>query len=224
MQALDGMVQRHELERPPLFAALVASTEAMSAIQARLKQRLLVRPAPGSLEILRFYDPNVFRHLRWYFGAERLLGWLGMDGWAWYDIGDWHTVQGDQRLRHPLAATQDDWAFIHRIEAINTVMRTMQQDGHAINAPEHGRSVDELLARAQTYGLKDDDMVTFAVHGLTVHERFDTHTEVRELLARCTQPGRYARLTGPWDSDQWARIKQELMEPGYISTRQGVKP
>ncbi len=150
----------------PFFALLLKSVAPVGRVATHLTRQLVVRAPDGSDALLRWYDPRVFRHLRWLLTAAQLRTLSGpVAGWCWRDGSeDWrtHEVAVTDTVSTRLRPTPEQWATISRMGVLNRTIAQLGRnapalplddtmfrriDTHLQHAYDHHGLVDEADAR-----------------------------------------------------------------------------
>lgn len=202
LAVLDRVQQAALLERAdawdrhndlPFFALLLRSGAPVGRVAAHLTRQLVIRAPDGSDVLLRWYDPRVFRHLRWLLTGAQMQALSGpVTAWCWRDgSAHWSTQEVATADGKPtrLRSTPEQWATIGRMGVLN---RTIAQLGRTV--PELVFS-DDVFHRIDThlqqaydhYGLVDEaDARLFAEQAIR-HPEIHRRSDVAQRLSRARQ-------------------------------------
>ena len=197
---------------PPVMCAILECDKASTRLQRHLADRLIVpKPAEGTA-ILRFYDPRVFAHLRWILKPEQLGALIGpVARWSYLDgTGGWVTVDGAKAPNNDFTLTNGQYKQVERIEVIERALQALRGSGAAIK-PDMPSLLDAQLAKGETYGLSNADLLAFALHGTVVSPYFDRHPRVRTVL-QAPERLPYADTVASWTKGDWEAIARESIQ------------
>lgn len=217
--ALSERIEQHQRRGVAFFCALLDSRASAERVAQHLKHHLEQRrPGDKRRWWLRFYDPHVFRHLRWQLDAEQMDRLLGpIDAWCWPDEqGRWH--RQSHRLDQPpivphLLLSQAQWSRIDRLALLN---RTL--DALLLANPEREQNdilwqwVDALLVQAEREPLHDeDDRQCYAEQAVRFHPQIHSHPVIRARLDRVRERGiPYTAACADLDDARMASLAAEL--------------
>lgn len=205
---------------PLSLCALLQSRVAVDQVSAHLR-RSLIAQAPGGQVYFRFFDPRVLVQLQWLLSAPQLTALMGpIDAWTYYLDGQWHTlVRPDVPAALRWRPDARQWFAMEHMLAINLLIgRLAPSSVH--QRQEQGQAILALFSRAHAAGLRARaDLEAFALHGLTIHPRFDDHPLIRALLASLAQDADYPYQDACADLEDsdWARVRHELNSPAEVS-------
>lgn len=160
-------------EATPLLSALLESAAAPAQVVRYLAKQMVHKTSFGASFLLRYYDPLVFRHLRWIFNARQLATLLGSakawyhptpDGSCWYRQG----VPTYPAEMKPVLS-KEQWGSLHRIGLINAVVTAATRDSLlSIADNDVFERVDQYLRMAiEDAGLMDAcDQKCYALQAL----------------------------------------------------------
>ncbi|MEN7531889.1 DUF4123 domain-containing protein [Cupriavidus sp. DL-D2] len=198
LDELDETQRVAVLDRDANCAAQSGKTYLMALLDARgtpasvlthLTRRMLVRRPDGQEDILRIYDPLVFRHLRWLLSVEQIDSLLGPIGtWHWREPdGTWHSHSrdADQPSIRPLRLTPAQWPSLLRMADLQRAIRTLADD----DAPcawriETAQQLDQLLADTESIeGLNEsEDRALHALQALRFGRTIHQHSALLHRL------------------------------------------
>jgi hypothetical protein len=196
--------------RPPVICAMLESTELYGPIQEQLSERLLLPKPTEGAAVFRYYDPRVFRHLRWILKAEQLGGLLGLvDSWTYLDPEEgWVTVERPKcDGATAFEVSRDQYAAIARIELVEQAIDLLRTSRMSSTA-DTPRQLHAQLVKGEGYGLSADDLLAFSLHGTLVSPHFDRHPRVGAVLASREETS-YCDATAAWTERDWQTIARE---------------
>lgn len=200
----------------PYFMALLDAPVTASQLVAHLTKRMVVQRPDGEGDVLRFYDPFVFRHLSWLLTSEQLDSLLGpIDCWHWSD-GAWHAHcrSAQQASLRPLRLTSGQWPTLMRMADINRALLQIKRiaPDHPAD-PDTAQTLDTLLDEAwQRYRMNDrQDRVLYATQAVRIHRHIHGHPALRERL-HLVETGQLSFVAACADLDDAGlyRMKQAL--------------
>lgn len=202
----------------PYLMALLASSATPASLITHLARRMVIRLQDGQEDILRFYDPLVFRHLRWLLSAEQMDSLLGpIDAWHWKEpAGVWHAHlrQADRPSIRPLRLTPGQWPSLLRMADLQRLIhRLAQHDPQHAYRIETARQLDQSLADAQsTKGLDDrQDRILFALQAQRFGRAIHQHPKIRQRLhLACIGSMTYVAACADLDDDRLQKFALEL--------------
>lgn len=163
----------------------LATSASASDVAEHWSRQILQYDEHRSAFVVRFYDSRALS-LIWPILSERqqqaLLGpvnaWLALDACAQPCI-----YTRVARSQAALSLTFEQWQSIHRHGVINRALALHAIDVARQPLPPEIEVAAAAAARAEQYGLfDDDDQVAFVGHALTWHPQFDLHPKVLEIL------------------------------------------
>lgn len=190
LQLLERVHEQERRSKYPYFSALIVSSRTTSELSAQLAERMIVRGPDRRNAILRYFDPRVFRHLRWILNKTQMDSLLrSVDVWTWFTAaGNWSqyrctSAASPSRLR----LTDKQWEALQRLRLLHRCLEQI-----AIYVPESlnddaiAQHVDAFLHLAYTeYGLRDgDDRSLYALQAARFHPRIGEHPEIRIRLCK----------------------------------------
>ncbi len=180
----DGR-DRTSLEAPSVVMLLACDIDDVSLMR-NLASRLIVALPDGSRAMLRWHDPEVLMQLQWMVNAGSLNNLLApIRRISFWLAGHWYslTPRGG-RVSSILRMDENEIVQLSRIGMINQVLK---ETGWSTIDELTGTSkrIDVAITRAvQVHGLvREEDLVAFATHAMTVHSRFDEHPRIARLLS-----------------------------------------
>ncbi|WP_084227738.1 DUF4123 domain-containing protein [Lysobacter sp. A03] len=190
LKLLERVHEQARRSKYPYFSALIASSRTASELSAQLAARMIVRGPDRRNTILRYFDPRVFRHLRWILNKTQMDSLLrSVDVWTWFTpAGTWSqyrcaSAASPSRLR----LTDKQWEALQRLRLLH---RCLEQIAiylpKSLNDDAIAQHVDALLHLAYTeYGLRDgDDRSLYALQAARFHPRIGEHPEIRIRLCK----------------------------------------
>lgn len=193
---LESLYEAHRYDEQPVVAVFVESPDTAEEFARYWNALQLVAPSHDRKFWLRLHDPRVLHQLlriatieqrRRLFGHSRTFTyWLGSE-WVLQEANSGKPLaSGTQTSVGSLCfsgATKWDWA---RIERIGMVNRTLI--GAGVCQPDQlntkGAVAEQLFERAfRFHGLvHTDDIVEFAIRGLTMGSQFDEHPSILSAI------------------------------------------
>lgn len=188
-----GLLDRMHMWEPnsdfPFFSALIQSSAAPLRIQRHLARQLTRRRA-GSVDLLRPFDPRVFRHLNWLLTTEQMDALLGpIEAWAWREpYGIWRQTYRRQVSKTLAPRLHDSqWASYARFGMLNSLIARLHDVAPHLNVDaSRARELDgflELAERVHHLGNLEDRRL-FAEQAIRYHPRIHTHAALRERLQK----------------------------------------
>lgn len=179
---LECLHQAYAAGEPPPVALLV-HTELDADEFARYWNTLqLATPQPGRQAWLRLHDPRVLHQMLRILNAAQRRKLFGRSEFFTYWAGDqWLTAYADDEAAPGVAAW--DWARVERIGSINRALSGAgMRDAAALTT--QGALAEQLIERAGVrHGLtRQDDIVEFAMRGLTTRATFDEHPAIAQRI------------------------------------------
>jgi hypothetical protein len=195
---LDCLYQAHKYNEQPVVGLFVQSAASAGEFARHWNVMQLPAPHPERKFWLRLHDPRVLHQILRIVTSEQRRKLFGpCDALTYWVGGEWVNAM-ESAITIPsgkftatgstlpyAGATKWDWARIERIGMVNRALF-----GAGVYKPEDltssGSIAESLFERAfRHHGLVDtDDIVEFAIRGLTMRDRFDEHPEV----VRAIQP------------------------------------
>lgn len=206
----------------PIICALLASQADVQTVRAHLINRLSeIRGANGRRSQFRFYDPRVFVQLPDILDGATLAALFGpIERWTYFLSGAWHSELKPANAATPLFNLSPPApTLLGRVGIVNRVLTQLPAPPDPAGWRAMRLRIDALVARAQTrHRLRGtDDLVQFALHGVCVHERFDSHPRIAALIAGLQEHDMaYLDAAALLDEDDWQRIHTELNASGEI--------
>lgn len=143
------------------FGLLLKSPVSPERLVPHLTRQLVIRMSQGGA-LLRWYDPRVFRHLRWLLTIEQLHGFSGpVTAWTWRESSEhWltHEVPAANSVHTQLRLTPDQEAKIGRMGVLNrTIAQLKRCAPELVIDDDLSRRLDAYLQQAfDRYGLIDE--------------------------------------------------------------------
>ncbi|GAA0767542.1 DUF4123 domain-containing protein [Ideonella azotifigens] len=216
LECLDLAEARMAQQLPPLFGALLETSESFASLKARLGRQLLLRLERSSRSyFFRYPDPRVFQHLPRIFTDQQLDGFIWpARAWTWFDglARTWRRRSVANRpatgLRPVLSLAQID--ALARLDLLNRTALKLQADEllPAPPSPESLDQLDDLVRRAIVdEALADpDDQIQYAVNAVKFGADVHDVEAVRRLLGQ-VRAGEQSYLAG----------MQELADAGQLA-------
>jgi hypothetical protein len=210
----------------PYFSALLVTSASTAQIVAHLARRILVKRPDGGQDALRFYDPFVFRHLRWLLTPGQMDSLLGpAQCWHWRaPSGEW---LGQSRVAThasvpPLLLKREQWPTLMRLGDINLTLRQLARVAPNLKDDEVlAQQLDKLLDEAWvTHGMAStQDRCLYAEQAVRFLPRIHTHPQLRQRLDQVrTGAMSYVRAC----ADLHATVLHELS--AQLETRNTASP
>lgn len=211
----------------PFIGAMVRS-DRINSVASHLCRGLIFKPRgepTAAASLVRFYDPRVYRHMRWILTAEQRATLLGpISAWSWEDReGIWRTDAQSPSVgtlpRLDYSAMQQ--AQLARVEWLERGLRhlaamdpTLVNDESVVIA-----RLDELLHQAMhTHGIyRDDDLDLYVEHAFCVHPRIHQHPQIRERLTQVGTARSYRGVCSDLSRNQLQAFATELNHPGFAA-------
>lgn len=176
------------------FAALLSCDGRSEVIASHLRNRLIARRPDGERNLLRFYDPRVFRHLRWLFSAEQMNLLLGpIAAWNWPDgDGVWRQHKRGEPMALTLRLDARHWETIDRLRLINRSLNDLEVRAPQLTQDDAlAQRIDALLAEAQALHAlhENDDRLLYAQQPLRFHPHIHRHPTLRARLQQVREHG-----------------------------------
>jgi hypothetical protein len=206
-------------EDTPYVMALIDATGPASTIVAHLTRRMGVRRPDGRENVLRYYDPYVFRHLRgWLLTPAQMDSLLGpIQTWHWREPdGIWHahTRQCDVPSLRPLRLTPEQWPPLRRMAELQQALITLARIEPALGwRIDTAKQIDALLGQAQaSHGMNDRaDRLLFALQAVRFHPAIHRHPRLRQCLDRRPGDGpTYVEACADLDDARMQQLAREL--------------
>ncbi|MFM0069573.1 DUF4123 domain-containing protein [Paraburkholderia sediminicola] len=216
MARVKEMAENHRSEgRPPLVCCFIDTAADTDTIRQHLAESLVLGEPTSGTVVFRYYDPRVFVHLRWILDTQQFLALMGpTTKWTYLSgAGTWVEIPSEGLPAHRLQVTEDQFRQLGRLPFVQRALEPLAAKNVAI--PEDlPRLLDRQLVKAERYGLRDEDRVPFALHGVFVAPNFDQHPQVKSILADVGQMP-YAEAVAEWTDDDWSRIARESTQYQY---------
>ncbi|QAU24428.1 DUF4123 domain-containing protein [Dyella sp. M7H15-1] len=206
-------------EGTPYAVAWMSAAGPASSIVTHLVHRMSVRHADGREDVLRYYDPWVFRHLRgWLLTPEQMDSLLGpIQAWHWREPdGTWHTHTRNcvaPSLR-PLRLTAEQWPSLRRMAELQFALTTLARlDPLLAWQPDTAKRIDALLGEAKArHGMHDRaDRLLYALQAARFHPSIHTHPLLRQRLNQIDDDGpSYVELCTGLDDAGMQQLASEL--------------
>jgi hypothetical protein len=204
-----------------MFSCLLAAPEVeLENLASHLADRLALYGPRGSIDMLRYHDPRVFRHLWRILPPERLCTLYGpVTEWTIRLEGKWISLPAPEvagLIPKFWGVKEPQYAQLDRIIHLNGILdRRKQQQGRPWrdldDYHEAARAADKALDIAQNrYRLSQTDSASFVLHALEHGERFYLHPVIQRLLhAAWNKEMPYTASASKIDAQGWAIIEAE---------------
>lgn len=210
---LEMLDRAQESGDVPAVVTFLASDVDLERMRWHWTRQLMIYLPGGGRALLRSYDPQVFMQLRWMFTPAQLGRLFGpIDKWTAYNGQSWQShakPDGTHSTASPIDTVQA--TQLGRIGQINQVLA--QLPGPYLPELESiSRKIDSLVARAKAHGLiAEDELIAFAIHGMTVHPNFDRHPDIARRISEIDRSEQtYLDAIAAIDAAHWQRIAQDL--------------
>ncbi|TCS33313.1 uncharacterized protein DUF4123 [Paucimonas lemoignei] len=197
----------------PVVVTFLASDVDLERMRLHWTRQLMIYLPGGGRALLRSYDPRVFMQLRWMFTPAQLGRLFGpIDKWTVYNGQSWQSHARPDGT-HSTASPIDTGQAIQlgRIGQINQVLAQFSAT-HLPELESVSRKIHSLLVRAQEHGLMaEQELIAFAMHGMTVHPNFYRHPDIARRIAEIDRSEQtYLDAIASIDAAHWQRIAQGL--------------
>lgn len=216
------LVQRNHRRGVAFFCMLLKSSADAETVTQHLC-RYLEQRRPGSRQRwwLRFYKPEVLRHLIWILTSEQIEKLVGpMDEWRWPDgWGRWHSYTRrtvECPMLDALLMTRGQWQSIDRLSLLNGCLGRLEN-----LTPEWARNarnwptLDNWILDAQSrHGMsRDEDRQLYAEQAARFHPRIHQHMELKKRLTAQHEQGKsYVSLCRDLTPEMMLTFAKELEE------------
>ena len=184
-------------------------------LKTHLIQQLIQRDRQANLKyLLRYYDSRVLSHIQRIMRPGQMRYLLEpITRWDYYLRGTWHTITIPTIAPAPLLLINNNqWDRIKRVGEINRVISHLPAIDQQSAFDALAQKIEALLVKAQSlYHLANpEDRVAFAMHGMTINERFDTHPLMQEVFSRLEKDAAssYQYEVTSITEENWETIKQ----------------
>lgn len=171
----------------PFFSALIKSDATPLRMQRHLARQMMRQHRDG-VDLLRPFDPRVFRHLTWLLTNEQMDALLGpIEAWAWREPGGrWR-----QNIRRQISHAQTprlneaQWNSYARLGLVNRLIAKLHHVVPELNEDaRRAREMDHFLDAAERiHHLADtDDRCLFAEQAVRYHPRIHMHRALADRL------------------------------------------
>jgi hypothetical protein len=214
---LNQLQDAYATQTPPSVCVLIDTDTDVADFARHWNASQLVSPGPGLTSWLRLHDPRVLHQLlRMLTTSERAALFGRARAMTYWLGGLWVSARandGKAAEPRPPSGGRAQWNW-GRIERIGIINRALQDAGIAgKDMHRQGAVVEELITHAgQRYGLAStDDLVEFAVRGLTTSLDFDTHPQIAPAIMPDADPDDDSRLADRLaliDDDVWHALQR----------------
>ncbi|WP_446469143.1 DUF4123 domain-containing protein [Xenorhabdus stockiae] len=211
-----------EEQRQPMVSLFFDSELPPEEIKKRLVHGLYIQDKSRKGFILRYYDPRVLFNLSWIWDINTFRHQLSVDAikhWTFYLAGKWHTLSFSQEEPYQISLANIQIGRIHRIGMINQVLAKIPPISDVKERKKISVEIEELFQVAtERFKLTHrNDLVAFALYGVTVNLMFYEHKYFKELLAEsseCTEL--FDNVISGFDESELEKVKNELL---YLNKR-----
>ncbi|MFC3552430.1 DUF4123 domain-containing protein [Lysobacter cavernae] len=173
----------------PFFSALLTTDATDSQVAQHLTRQMMVRGPAGGENLLRLFDPRVFRHLRWLLTPMQLDALLGpIDAWTWRDQHQsWKQQLRTTRVTMHWRPSGVQWDSLARLGLLNRVLKQLGRVEPALVCDDDlAQRADRLLRESwEVQGLVDEaDRRIFAEQALRFHADIHRHPQLAQRLAQ----------------------------------------
>ena len=202
----------------PYFSALLDTTASSVQIAAHLARRMLVSVPGAGQDVLRFYDPFVFRHLQWLLTPKQRDSLLGpIQRWNWREPnGTWRSYKREAAHASvpPLLLKPEQWPTLMRLTDINAMLRRLARVAPQLHDDDVlATRIDTLLAEAWLQHQMADrqDRYLYAEQALRFHPDIHSHPQSRQRLERTRAGGTsYVSACAGVDDAAWRDLASRL--------------
>jgi Domain of unknown function (DUF4123) len=207
---------------PLWFSVLLQCDAEIAPVLAHLQNRIALKSADHEAPLqFRFYDPHTLTHL------PRILNDVGMS-WLMGRIDAmtyalpftcermFNRIQRPSQPSEPFRLNHEQRTQLQHLSVINRALVRLPALQNEMVWRAKAQEATALHLRTQRYALTaQEDQITFILHGLTQHERFDEHPKITTLLQRLgkTTPEDeldYCEITAGLTESDWQQIAHEL--------------
>jgi Domain of unknown function (DUF4123) len=203
-----------------LFSLVLASDEDINVVKNHLAKKMVVRLQQGGpASQFRYFDPSTFL---------QLPGILGDAGMAWLMgcvqsvaipwAGHWETFAKPQvphAKSYNFGLSRQHLKALLDLSAVNRAANQLAPPVNQKDWIERCKSIASHTQRAEQHGLTLLDKVSFALHAMQHHSKFDQHERIAQLLMTLSKSTPedevdYQELTSRLSDADWQNIAQEL--------------
>jgi hypothetical protein len=215
MQLIESLEHAHRDHSPPTVMTFVDSSADLEKIRAHWLRQLVIRLPQGGRALLRSYDPRVFVQLQWMLRPAQTKQLFGpITRWTTYLGRGWYSAAPPNVMAEDEAATQLNAAQTNQLARIGNINQVLDKLPLALKQQHEttSRCIDNLLQRAQEHGLqREDEQISFAIHGMTIHPDFDRHPTINRLITTLDREEQtYCDAVAMLDAAAWQNIANEL--------------
>ncbi|MBD2827039.1 DUF4123 domain-containing protein [Xenorhabdus szentirmaii] len=210
-ESIEGKVQ-------PMVSLFFDSELPPEEMKNRLVHGLYIQNESRKGFILRYYDPRVLFHLSWLWDINTFRSQLAVDAiknWTFYLEGEWHTLSFAEKEPTKIAPANIKINSVHRIGMINQALAKMPSITERNERKNMSIEIENLFQVAlEKFKLTHrNDLVAFAVCGVTIHSLFYEHSYFKALLVEGAECREYfSRSLMIVNNYQLEKAKNELLE------------
>ncbi len=187
---LVGLIQRAEdwlkEEGVSWFSALLKSDATAERLQKHLKKCLALPRKDEKHDLLRFYDPRVFRHFDWLLTPVQRDALLGpITRWSWsLDGTHWQSLQRQSDKPALFRITPQQKQELANLGELNACLSEWaKQQPDKQKGSKQIQQAQELLAEAANAQLQSrEDCLLYALQALCFHPKIHQHPKMQALL------------------------------------------
>lgn len=212
-ELLVGLEQAQQTAAAPVTCMLLQTDADPERMRQHAAARTVLPVKTLGNVWLRWHDPRVLVQLRWMLRAELLRTLYGpVQACTLYHQGAWYCAAAPESGFATWAATADEAVHLQNIGLVNATLGQLGPIERIADLEPLSRRIHTLLQRARlAHGLwHEDDLLVFALQGMTVHAAFDGHPLIRPLLQHCTRDDTYADRSAALEHATWQRVAAEL--------------
>lgn len=203
--------------KPVPFCGWIISKYPARTVATYIQRQISQMSPGGRSACLRFYDPRVMQQLVHILSSKQLSTLLGpIDQWVIFTEKDALLSiepHDDLRALGRINFNPEQWQAIKRTGLVNRCLelyRTLPEDDKS--GTVSSQDVASLLAIAEEYGLKGQDLMAFVLHGLVTTPKFYLHPQMQGVLRRVDDHTSYIELTDRFSDTQWDAISTGKVE------------
>ncbi len=193
----------------PVSCVLLRSEQTPTEIRNQLIRSLYFTDENHQGHILRYYDPRVLFHLCWMMSPWMLAQTFPshiVSHWTFWLEGQWHTVTlPSADTQKPSESRIFPRQQLQRCGLINEVLGRLPLHGDVVQRERVSQRIDALLQKAMELGLPtEEDLISFAFHGLRLRDAFWSSPKFSALLNQARNaPDFFHDETRLWDEERW---------------------
>jgi Domain of unknown function (DUF4123) len=197
------------------LSALLASEKTADVVINHFRKQFIRKDAKHQRVLFRFHDPRVWHQLQWILDSQSIQQLMGpIDKWMYQLTPEWLVINkpSNAKTSEVKLHALEQKILIDRIGLINRVIQKIFKINQLVIIND-GPKINQLLARGEArHRLTDtEDLVAYAVDGITLGEEFDTHPLVATTLKQLSDPEMtYQEVMRDIDVASLQRISKEL--------------